>query len=153
MLPLLSTWDFPHSKRLMQTSRISWKPPENPGQVDETKVDSHRNCCRHLSLLGREHCGSQLMLAVCIQGTHLPSLFIQALFITTDQDVLEAHRNLGCFVRFPTQCCTQKARSPSESDEARSRCVRLTRIQISSSLLSPPITVPSTSYCRVGSQG
>lgn len=118
LLPPWSTWDFPHSKRLMQTSRISWKPPENPGQLDETKVDSHRNCRRHLSLLGREHCSSQLMLAVWIRGTHLPSPFIQALFITTDQDVLEAHRNLGCFLRFPTQHCTQKVRSPSESDEA-----------------------------------
>lgn len=44
LLPPWSTWDFPHSKRLMQTSHISWKPPENPGQLDETKVDSHRNC-------------------------------------------------------------------------------------------------------------
>ena len=40
----LSTWDFPHSKRLIQTSRISWKSPGNPGQVDEKRLTAISLC-------------------------------------------------------------------------------------------------------------
>ena len=43
------------------------------------------------------------LLAVCIGETYLPSLYIQAVLITMDQDVLEAHRNLGCILCFSTQ--------------------------------------------------